>query len=545
LEQGYDLPQDLRQAMEHADNSRDRLGVQELEFEQAEEAYNLEEWKYTEEEKKFIDALSASTPLAPAPLVPPYGAMDTRGLTRLSFGIPNVEDVPAVPEMPFLPPNVLDLAHLLENSQKTDRSKANGLLHYNTPPKRSSTSTSRATTLMERHTPRSQSRPYSETDLGDARSKWSDTRNRIEEWLLESLEHSGLQRVRLRSQLSNTRLDDKTWWKLVCEHWSSDSPEATVLHTGDTVASSLDRSQPASATATKKFFDEASIDDPEGGLSSVTPLVSDDRVVDALENVDFPSTLTASDLFDRTPKHVTFAARVDSASPQPTAESTTSSRIDDSSISSLDEESSCTSSGDVETIRPIDPLGVNSARYDRELEELARPSDAEAEIAHPLFHTGFTVATNASTTPTTVPWENSLASNQNAYFPSTASKGPLQGSQADTCTPDPAEVRAPGPSIENPPGDEDPTSSWTDRCEAARGRTRHPFAPYIRVKSLEPWSLPLLRLTPFPSPDSENRSSADSPRRLENVPFVATSDSPFRLPGPSKFLVLSSADSIS
>jgi hypothetical protein len=207
------------------------------------------------------------------------------------------------------------------------------------------------------------------------------------------------------------------------------------------------------------------------------------------------------------------------------------------------QESSYTSSGDVASIRPVDPLGASRTRYDRELDELARPGNAEFAMAPPLFHTGLVVATEASIAPNIASRKTSLTSNVSASLRSTASTTAVLGIEHDTSTPDPAEVHGSGSPINRPPDEEHPIYSWAEhRLRAARGRTRHPFAPFIRVKSPEPWSLPLLRLTPLPSPDSENRSLAASLRRLENVPFVAFSDSPFRLPGPSKFLALSSAD---
>ncbi|KAH4973694.1 hypothetical protein HBI24_120210 [Parastagonospora nodorum] len=51
--------------------------------------------------------------------------------------------------------------------------------------------------------------------------------------------------------------------------------------------------------------------------------------------------------------------------------------------------------------------------------------------------------------------------------------------------------------------------------------TRYPFAPFIRVKSLEPWTLPLLRLTPIPTLSFDDLTIANHSSRLEN-----------RLPGP-------------
>ncbi|KAF1357961.1 hypothetical protein EJ07DRAFT_157329 [Lizonia empirigonia] len=51
------------------------------------------------------------------------------------------------------------------------------------------------------------------------------------------------------------------------------------------------------------------------------------------------------------------------------------------------------------------------------------------------------------------------------------------------------------------------------------------FQLFIEVPGIKPWTLPLVRLTPV----------AQSIQRLDCIPFVSTSDTPFRLPGPSKF----------
>lgn len=73
-------------------------------------------------------------------------------------------------------------------------------------------------------------------------------------------------------------------------------------------------------------------------------------------------------------------------------------------------------------------------------------------------------------------------------------------------------------------------------------QTELSFGPFIRVKSPEPWSLPLLRLTPLPTPSSAAPWRSNNLYNLENVPFVSVSDSPFRLPGPSRLAGLFSAN---
>lgn len=55
--------------------------------------------------------------------------------------------------------------------------------------------------------------------------------------------------------------------------------------------------------------------------------------------------------------------------------------------------------------------------------------------------------------------------------------------------------------------------------------SQNTFQLFIEVPGTKPWTLPLVRLTPI----------GQSIQRLDCIPFVSTSDTPFRLPGPSKF----------
>ncbi|KAH3962704.1 hypothetical protein HBI04_019750 [Parastagonospora nodorum] len=48
---------------------------------------------------------------------------------------------------------------------------------------------------------------------------------------------------------------------------------------------------------------------------------------------------------------------------------------------------------------------------------------------------------------------------------------------------------------------------------------------------LEPWTLPLLRLTPIPTLSFDDLKIAKHSSRLESVPYVSISDTPWRLPG--------------
>jgi len=354
LERDVEVPQNIRYAIEDADIWRNRLGGQELEFQQAEEKYNLDEWTYTEKEKQAVDTLfESTTPPASAPSAPP----DTQVLTQFSFGLSEVEADTPIPELASSPDDVLDTEE--PPSQRKPELAADEPSTGETPTTRNRVVTSVSLgnipkQLLERVQPIA--RPYSENDLTQVRLNWTNTRGRIEGWLLDALENSSLQKAQLRNVLSSDTLDYDNWWQLVLQHWKSDSPSSTAFHTGDTTASLTTSSQLVSVITLQELLDETGRSSPEARPSSASPLVFADRVVDALDEVDFPLHIKSSDLFESTSKHVAFEARSPSSpsmSTQLTTVTRASSRLDCSSMSSIEEDQSRTPSTDTESFRQV------------------------------------------------------------------------------------------------------------------------------------------------------------------------------------------------
>ncbi|KAF2030975.1 hypothetical protein EK21DRAFT_111424 [Setomelanomma holmii] len=540
LERGLDLPQDVQYAIEDADIWRDRLGEQEVEFEQAEEHYNLEEWKYTEREKQFVEDMFAATPLASTLLAPASADVDTRGLIEGSSDLLELQYIPALPELDELPANVLDLHQLTAQEQctaQTDTLLASFDFVSIQRCAPMSLSLSAVPTKNE-EVIQTLTRPYSETDLTQVRLNWADTRSRIEDWLLDALEHSHLQKAQLRSQLSS-EMGDNEWWQLVLQHWKSDSPGRTAFHTGDTTAPRTSVSQAASATL-NMLLEAVVVDDVHTKALTTSPLISLDEIVDALEDVDFPLQIKPSDLMEPGPKHVTFDARspsVHSLSTEPTTVTRTSSGLDVSSASSVEGGWSRVSSVNADTVRQeprtdndqtASPQNLGSHEFSENSHSSPRDAIFAVETVKPM-----TRVQSTTRAPVTTSSQDFLFVNRKTVQPY-----PLQVKKSSEQPHGLSDTPRPG-SL-----DHSKTASSIGEIDlpASRSDITKTVAPYIRVQSPEPWSLPLLRLTPRSSHSSVDLTQDERTSHLENIPFVSLSDNPFRLPGPSRLPELFSAN---
>jgi hypothetical protein len=286
IERNVDPPQDIQYALEDVDFMRDRLGQHEVDYEQAEIRYNMEEWTYTEIEKRFVDDLYAHGSSDPV-------HVDNKAFTQFAVGASGVPEAHAWEEMSSSWPSTesdLDLGEL----QNAVVSAREDLLTSQRPP-----SPAPAGVFSASITAPGITRPYSEGDLDQARLHWPETRKRIEEWLLDALKGSNLQKAHLRNWVSSDGSEISGWWATVKQHWTSNSPDSAVFHTGDTAAASyMDLSQESSTRTREHRLVGASISDPDLKISLASPFSSLDRVVDTLEDSTFPPVIKPSDLIE-------------------------------------------------------------------------------------------------------------------------------------------------------------------------------------------------------------------------------------------------------
>lgn len=224
-ERNIEFPVELKNAFISVIRLRDSLGILEGNYEEEEEKYDNLEWNYTQKEEDFVARWTEGVediPQSSGKLVgtnslsPPfYGPVET-GEIPIEFQVPRpgptdffIDDMQQSPEF-----GEAIWKHSKQQSASTTPEK------YQRRHSLSESNSSRQGVAAIFPLPRANS----ETGVSEARLKWTDTRKRIDTWLLDAVSCSHYQRSILRSMLAQDDLDYATWWKLVTQNWISDSP---------------------------------------------------------------------------------------------------------------------------------------------------------------------------------------------------------------------------------------------------------------------------------------------------------------------------------
>jgi hypothetical protein len=324
-------------------------------------------------------------------------------------------------------------------------------------------------------------RSFSEADLDDSRLKWSSVRYRIDTWLLDNLKSSWFQQERLRDALSRYNLEDHDWFQAITRYWYSESPDDTAFRTGDTTVSTSADEQSTS--------NDVSIL-PPNVLPSVNLEIQQStpwHTEAADHEAPLPSVVRKASSTDARTDTMVLKPSIDVC---PNPEKTASDRTDSIPISTATQ---CTRQ-DVST-----HTMTSSSADDRQsfgvkdssrslVSSTAYSRDRTAETDHvrskslPMIRVDSAFSDGVERRPHTAP---ELLT---AHFQRD------QLSFRQPCTPRPTQL-------------------------------------FIKILGPKPWTLPLVRLTPITLLDQQL-----SIQRLDCIPFVSVSDTPFCLPGPSEFL---------
>jgi hypothetical protein len=518
LEWKVDLPQEVQYAFEEAEVWRERVGAQEDDYEKAEAGYNLDEWNYTEKESRFVDDMYGSEPLTSAP--PTTKASDIEDLTRFSLGTVGAHDVVDASEG-----ESLLLEHLeAEDNSNTMEPLRNGSLDATQSMQKRPSSSLSLNMPREQLAARLASRPHSESDLMQVKLDWSDTRERIEAWLLDALQQSNIQKTQLKNLLQTSIWDYEDWWELVVKHWKSNSPGSTVFHTGDTTISRSATKQSDPPPVLDKNFAKMTTLDLDAEPATSSPFVGSDHTVDALYDTYFPVHVKSSNFLGPTPAYVSSATTelryASISSSEPTLDPKLFRRH--YVPEPCDEhDSSRDFSGNVDTVLPVHEPSKKLPMDTHGAENLHQSDESRPRISHEYQHPS---TFDSSATPKLQLPTQELASSPE---PSTS----MTATGTTLCIhPDSYAISTASAST-----DEGATTAHTPTPLDPSDSSGHTLPSlFIRVQSPEPWNLPVVRLTPLPSPSSGEHSSKANTHQAKDVPFVDFPSSPFRLPGPSK-----------
>lgn len=217
------LPSDIVDSLKNIDILRDKLGGVEIDYDDAEEEYNRQEWNYTQLEENFVDCLPEDTMISRTPELHQEDVSETNYLTQFADATTDTLNYP----------NLDELVQISLDASKSKMNQGNdtltGTIQFGESLRcimpRGARSFEGSTNLESRT--RIQ-RSFSEADLDSRHPEWSKTRHRINAWLLESLRSSTLQQQHLRHVLAQ-----QDWFQTVTRYWFVDSSHVS-LHDGDT-----------------------------------------------------------------------------------------------------------------------------------------------------------------------------------------------------------------------------------------------------------------------------------------------------------------------
>jgi hypothetical protein len=549
------VPEDIISAWLQVDKIRNALGEQDVQYEQAESNYNMEEWQYTEMEGQFVQSVrrcrtphanshdphSVPTSLSERPTqIPFFKPPDFFIKDSLAIELDRSRPFPGIPMTVMRPQGEQEIRISVESHSApiTDTTSIFSYLGANLADDLSEMDSQEREDGHCRVPGADQLRNYDRSDA--YLDRWSNSRQYIDRWMLDVLTTSSLQKQWLERFVPKGDLSDGEWLTLVIKHWESTSSDASVFHTGDTTVSDESVKKEVSSDGVQRPFESSTYCSSDTWQPSGSPVFPDGRVADHQASFKNPVKIRARDLIDD-PRHVTFSivpsrsypdpVRVISTDPitsnseQLSSAASTTTQTEGAYARSLSKEASATGSYMSSTSRG------NSSISTIEAEPSFRFS-AERHVLHPEGD----IPNERATIPSCIKITTKAASHGEQ-----SSKDELQHIKtSDSNRSLHIDSESKGQTLTQTNAQEQTTSqhgSTTEEADTLLNRrpwshTRYPFAPFIRVKSSEPWTLPLLRLTPIPNLSFDDLTIANHSSRLENVPFVSISDTPWRLPGP-------------
>jgi hypothetical protein len=514
LEKGVDIPENIHNALEAADVLRDLLGEQEVEYEIAEKDYDFAEWEYTEKEQNFVDDILTERSVLRAPDTSSPGTRDTLGYSGRPLSVHELDQ--------------LSFRHSQSGEQEGVSSEREGQSRVEVYPDVLATHPDSLLASIYNDAISEKDHPASpefgdETEMSDAKHRWSITRKRIEEWIWEGLRHSGIHKALLQNFVPKTLFDSENFLQLVKAHWDTDETDSVAFHTGDTIVSDVAISESISVPLTHNLSNGSSVSNVENQSTRkpATPLVSLDRIEKALENKEFPSDINASDLIDSTSDQVISRAQSPSIESDSSRHTVETSCITDGSSKTSAEEDHASSTVSTKTVR----LGNTQTSHD--LDVLV----AHHKPGSDTLDVGFQVPSDLdfkdkpSISLSDQSDDVSMVDLEAANTRPADGRGLSKETLRYNATTDILPISTPDlVSL----GDSDMNTS---QSLPLSGKPLF-FEPFIWISGSKPWALPLVRLTPLPSEFSTPR--VDNANPSSYLPFVYGSGSPFPFPGPSE-----------
>lgn len=292
VERPNNLIHEFEAALDEASKLRDRLGLLEASYEEAEQRYNTMEWKYTRKESSFIERLLPSDKfLAERPGNTTESA-EMAELTRFAGPQEDLFEEGILQNYPSKLRTLEDkygLSDVLLETEARELSSSTSSSRRFSSQRPCPTSTgSLPSPCKERNTvptmTGSQIGPLdiqrnNETHTTDKKLTWATKVIRINQWLRGVLDMSPLQQAQLKAM---HYLDFQTDGEQMERYWESSVVPISAFHTGDSTVPS-NGSDPLMMASDNAFSDEAA-----ARVSDHIPAIQIGPTVNDSDNVELP-----------------------------------------------------------------------------------------------------------------------------------------------------------------------------------------------------------------------------------------------------------------
>jgi len=241
---GANLPQDIEDALVAASSLRDRHGLLEAEYDEAEASFNTLEWKYSRREARFVEEV-LNNKLVPCEALDRSRSADNLEILQLTtHSMTDDTNIDSIIADLTAPVDEMSDSHGTHMSEFLSEQALMSTHNANAKFRRSRSRWSNRSDLTMPDTKKIEEYHQTHSHL-----RWVEKMNDIDEWLLEMVDVSPLLKLCLKAIHDFGFTDTGTWW----DHtkWLLIQDYSKHFHTGDSTVSINHQDQHIS-TSTRK-----------------------------------------------------------------------------------------------------------------------------------------------------------------------------------------------------------------------------------------------------------------------------------------------------
>jgi hypothetical protein len=280
---GADVPPNISRALADASSLRDRLGLLEVDYDEAEARFNTLEWRYSRRETRFVEEV-LNNKLVPSETLDRSQSAENLEILQLTRFMERPNDDNSIASV--LPASS-DQTGIGSMEELSAFLAEQGLVVPRSASIRSSRPRSPRSNLSDLALVKTKS--ANDIRLTHDHLRWVEKMSKIHEWLFDIVDKSPLQKLRLKAMQDFGFTDTKTWWAHT--KWLLVQDYSTYFHTGDSTVFNHTMGGDVSETTKEGLSSVSSIVD----LCSTNHMLLGIQASDVPDPATLPSTIGSSD----------------------------------------------------------------------------------------------------------------------------------------------------------------------------------------------------------------------------------------------------------